>query len=51
MKNQKLDLSTITNQEQTPLVKLLIQEILYLRERYQELKDEIAILKKGCPQR
>jgi hypothetical protein len=51
MKNKRLDINSIPAEELSPLVRLLIQEILYLREENQKLKDEIAILKKGRPQR
>jgi hypothetical protein len=51
MKEKRIDLNSISEKELTPLVKLLIQEILYLREENQRLRDEIALLKKGRPQR
>ena len=51
MKLKRIDLTNIPEKELTPLVKLLIEEILYLRQENQTLKDEIAPLKKGCPKR
>ncbi len=51
MKRKRLDLKNIPASEMTPLVKLLIEEILCLRDENQRFKDEIALLKKGRPQR
>lgn len=51
MKRKRLDLKNIPDNEITPWMKLVIEEILYLRDENQRLKDEIALLKKGRPQR
>jgi len=51
MNKKRFDLKNIPDNEMTPLVKLLIEEILYLRDKVQRFKDEIALLKKGRPQR
>ena len=51
MKTKRLDLKSIPDNEMTPWIKLLIEEILYLREENQRFKDEISLLKKGRPQR
>lgn len=51
MNKKRLDLKSIPDNEVTPWIKLLIEEILYLREENQRFKDEIALLKKRRPQR
>jgi len=51
MKEKRINLNSIPEKELTPLVKLLINEILYLREENQKLSDEMASLKKGRPKR
>lgn len=51
MKRKVIDLKSIPEKELTPLVRLLIEEIQYLRYELQKHKDEIALLKKGRPQR
>lgn len=51
MKIKQIDIKSIPAEELSPLVIALIQEILYLRKEVQNFKDEIAILKKGRPQR
>ena len=51
MKQKRIDLKNIPEKELTPLVKLFIEEILYLRKENQVLRDEIALIKKGCPRR